>query len=321
VSYAYAAYGLRVESDRPLAGLVPAPAGDCEPLVRVTFAEPPAGAHRPPDTAPDHQAGYERFWRLPDGGRLLHYLDPADGAAWSMRVGPAAIEVARDARFDPGQIARIVETTGLVTVLHLAGVLVLHAAAVAIDDRAVLVLGPSGAGKSTTAAAFVASPRALLSDDVSVLAVDGGGFVVRPGPARLRVLPATARAVGWDPETLLRVFDAEVMGDKRYVELSEAAGTYRAESLPLAAVYALGPRRRGVVMLEPRTARETLPVLFANVFRAEALDGAQRAAIFPSLARIAGTVPARTVGARDDLLRVGEVVEAIVADLSSLRRP
>src|SRR5439155_24208272 len=39
-------------------------------------------------------------------------------------------------------------------VLRLRGITCLHASAISVGDRAVVLLGPAGAGKSTTAAAF-----------------------------------------------------------------------------------------------------------------------------------------------------------------------
>lgn len=318
--HVYSAFGLVVRSNGPLPGLAVAGGEARGRPLEVRFAEPPAGPQRPPDHAPAAEVGLERVWRLEGGERLLHYVDPSDGAGWSMRVTAEAIEVAHHHRFAPAQMAPVISTSGLAVALQLNGVPLLHAAAVAVEGRAVLLLAPSGTGKSTTAAAFVAGGYPLLSDDVSALTVDGEGFLVQSGPARLRVLPATARAVGWDPSRLERVFDTELMSDKRAVELSAAAGTYRGGAAPLAAIYVLG-RRGEAVGVGALTPREALPVLGANVFRRSALDRAQLAALLGPLARVACTVPIRRVVAVNDLARVGELAEAIAADVSSLRRP
>jgi hypothetical protein len=54
--------------------------------------------------------------------------------------------------------------------LHLRGMLVLHASAINIAGKSAVFLGAKGAGKSTTAAALVSAGHCLLTDDV--LAVD-----------------------------------------------------------------------------------------------------------------------------------------------------
>lgn len=53
--------------------------------------------------------------------------------------------------------------------LALQGGLVLHAAALATDSGAALILGGSGSGKSTLSAAWLAAGRRILADDAVVL--------------------------------------------------------------------------------------------------------------------------------------------------------
>jgi hypothetical protein len=66
--------------------------------------------------------------------------------------------------------------------LHLRGMLVLHASAIDVGGRAAVFLGAKTAGKSTTAGAFVAAGHRLLADDV--LAVDISD------PANPNIVPA-----------------------------------------------------------------------------------------------------------------------------------
>jgi len=65
------------------------------------------------------------------------------------------------------------------------GGVLLHAAAIVVDDRAFLLLGRSGAGKSTWAWSAKASGAGFLSDDV---------VAVQAGPAGARVLSVPFRA-------------------------------------------------------------------------------------------------------------------------------
>ena len=57
---------------------------------------------------------------------------------------------------------------------------VLHASAVAIDGRALLIAGPSGSGKSSLAMQMIAHGAKLVSDDRSVISCEAGELHVSP---------------------------------------------------------------------------------------------------------------------------------------------
>lgn len=85
-----------------------------------------------------------------------------------------------------------------VTALLLAwrGAVPLHASAVAIGGRAILLSGPSGAGKSSLARALIARGGVLISDDLSLLAPMEAGLppMLLPGRPAIRLLPDAASA-------------------------------------------------------------------------------------------------------------------------------
>ncbi len=74
---------------------------------------------------------------------------------------------------------------------HVAGLIVLHAAAVAVDEVAVVLLAPSGSGKTTLAGALAGSGHAYLSDDV--VPVDAASGAIRPVP-----MPQCAKSGSWN---------------------------------------------------------------------------------------------------------------------------
>ena len=91
-----------------------------------------------------------------------------------------------------------------VTALLLAwrGKVPLHASAVAIAGKGVIVCGVSGAGKSSLANALVACGGQLISDDLTVLEAraDDGVPVLWPGRPAIRLLPSEAdRNLPLDP--------------------------------------------------------------------------------------------------------------------------
>ena len=77
--------------------------------------------------------------------------------------------------------------------LH-AGDLPLHAAAVAIGGRGVLLAGPSRSGKTTLAGALAATGHRLLAEDTSRVSLTDAP-VVHPGPAALRLRADVAAAI------------------------------------------------------------------------------------------------------------------------------
>jgi hypothetical protein len=80
--------------------------------------------------------------------------------------------------------------------LRQRGILVLHASAVAVQNRAIAFVGASGRGKSTIAAAFVAQGYAALTDDYTAIAMQDGGCAVLPGVPLLRLSHASATVLG-----------------------------------------------------------------------------------------------------------------------------
>jgi len=85
--------------------------------------------------------------------------------------------------------------------LQLRGLVTLHAAAVARDDRAVLLLGKSGAGKTCTALRLCRTHGfALIGNDLCVVGSDGGSAQALAGTTHLRLrLTSVAKAM---PELL-----------------------------------------------------------------------------------------------------------------------
>jgi hypothetical protein len=174
--------------------------------------------------------------------------------------------------------------------LHRSGILAIHAGAVAIGDRAVLIAGPSGAGKSTQVAALLRHATGFATDELALIAPDDR--TVLPYPRALHVGPAT--------RALVRV--VRVVAGRPTFDLGGghewAAGPndlQAAFGVPIAPPTPLG----AIVLLEGPPDRRPDPVaspISPAIAAMELMRGTPAGAVEPSvvrmrLARITPTVP------------------------------
>lgn len=170
----------------------------------------------------------------------------------------------RDAS-DERPSAELLFGPALLLALALRGTYALHASAVRWGERAIAFVGPSGAGKSTLAALLAAADPTCerVADDILPFVAQDGIAQARPGFPQLKL----GAAEQWNGG--------------------------RPESLPLAAVYRLGPLAGGATeapRIETLLGAEALAVLTAHSV-ATALFGAELLRRhFDSLAAIGGAL-------------------------------
>lgn len=122
--------------------------------------------------------GVGRFW-VEHGRRVL--VEPAPGVAGS-------------------ELGAFILGTILGVLCHQRGLLPIHASAVNINGRAVLVAGDSGAGKSTLAAALGECGHALVADDIVAITPDG---LVLPAFPQRKLCSDVLEALALDNSGLL----------------------------------------------------------------------------------------------------------------------
>jgi hypothetical protein len=202
------------------------------------------------------------------------------GTGW-YEIDPArpAILVPRDA--DP--VRREERTWGFPTALCFIrrGDLPLHAAAVDVGGRALLLAAPGRFGKTTLAGSFLRAGHRLLSEDITCCRLGGQPHVI-PGPAMLRVrhdsyerldFPGTTR-VGVDEDRVHLALDEEARGD--------------GSAVPIAAIVILR-REDGPTSLEPVSPAAAMQDLWALSFKLP--TDSDRTRSFRALADMADRVP------------------------------
>ncbi len=85
------------------------------------------------------------------------------------------------------------------------GGLSLHAATVRVGDQVIAIAGCRGAGKSTTSMALREAGHELLTDDVTLIELDGARAVTRPFARNVHLMEDSATALGMDFDVLPRL--------------------------------------------------------------------------------------------------------------------
>jgi len=310
----YLLYGLRVETDRPLPGLRPlTDAGPAE-LRMWIGAHPPAAeaaagapcqvANRSVDGAPVVTVARGGGWyRLRYADGVEFSVDDAGahvGCTW-----PGALTLEDAATYLLGPVCGLV--------LRLRGVTCLHASAVEVDGRAVLLCGPAGAGKSTTAAAFALRGHRVLGDDVAALDATPAGVAVRAAYPHLRLWPDAVRGLFGERAELPPLTPN---WDKRMLDLAERDALFHPAPLPVAAVYRLAGREEaGAPRLEALAPAEALLTLVSGTYLEWLPDLGAQARDLATYAALARQAPVRRTVAHADPARLGELCALIEAQV------
>lgn len=204
----YRIHGLLVESEIPLhaatvdadaegPGTDPRSGSAAEPTpdYRIMTGEPRDCPPSPPpgrilaELRDDGFASWATEARRDPGRRTLRYAGICDVM---LDRGRRTIIVHRAFEADPALIPIFLEGNVLAHALAADDLLVLHASAVQIGDRALAIVGPSGTGKSTLAALLCSVGARLVTDDALRVDATNVGAVCFPGTHGLRLRPAAA---------------------------------------------------------------------------------------------------------------------------------
>ena len=206
-------------------------------------------------------------------------------------------------------------------VLRLQGTVCLHASAIAIDDRVVVLVGAAGAGKSTTAAAFARQGYPVLSDDVVPLIDLGDTFLVQSAYPRIRLWDSSVEALYGDVAALPRLVPTHPTWDKRYLDLNQTGYQFQSAPLPLAAIYYIHDRDDDPAcpQIAPMTTQAQLITLVTNTYTNYLIDKQLRAQEFELLSRVVAQIPVRQLTPHAEIGRLVETIDLVVKDFRQHR--
>jgi hypothetical protein len=286
-------YGFEVKSELPRRRLNEA-TGTRGELVVEAAAEPLISPDREPTASLVTDEGYRWFasYELEDGNCLLEM--PPTG---SFLLEPGRGRIVVDATDEDAELLEHrIASSAICTLLSMRNDLVLHAAAVEADGRAIVFCGPSLRGKSTLARALGEAGCRLLGEDGIAIEQDERGPIAHPGARGVR----------------MRRCDGD--GRKSTV-LLEDPGPGVPDACPPAAVVLLG--ERGVEFaVEPLEPARALALLTPHLVHSG--GRASIATAFQRFAGLLGSVPALEISLPDDLAALPQVCQRL---LDSTRVP
>ncbi len=194
------------------------------------------------------------------------------------------------------------------------GSVCLHGCSIVIDNAIVGLLGPQGAGKSTSAAAFASAGYPVAGDDLILLSEKDGQFFVTPAYPMIRLWPASVESLFGHEDALPRITEG---WDKRWLNLNSGEFRFQTETLPLSALYILGPRSSEesaphIAALPPAAALlQVIGNSWAHYFEKPVFLAHQ----LRFLTRLSQQTPIRSLCAHEDAARLPELVSRLTTDV------
>jgi hypothetical protein len=287
----YTAYGLQIDSEVPLPGLLP---GSSRPAdVKIRYGPVPNKLPDPIATGGYFQATHDAFlFGIQDVGRYL----VVKGESITIDRFPVSHE---------DVLRTFLMGSAFGALMHQRRLLVMHASSIQTAHGAVLFVAPSGYGKSTLLAALVDQGYAMLSDDVTAIDMEAKPVPLAfPSFPRMRLSTEAAARIGREVASLPRVRYT----DKHVVEVEHLY----AEPLPVHAVYALGIHDAPDIQIESADAVQRFAIVRNNTYRYGFLESlGLRQVHFDAAARLARSVQVHQIKRPASLFLLGELVDRL----------
>jgi hypothetical protein len=321
----YRIYGLNVSSDSPIPGLPEETRGSHGTDVCVELCPEPAWAQdalRLPSSilqsiaaCPETQDPAFVLTSL-DEGKFFH-LAYSDGTRFVANGEATRIWGTAGAGQTIEDLATYFLGPVMGFILRRRGITALHASALSVDGRAIVLTGEAGSGKSTTAAALGLRGASVICEDIAAIEEKEDGFLVKAGHARVCLWPESVDMLMGRVDALPRL---SPNWEKCYLALDGDLATRERDEQRLAAIYILAPRELSseAPRIEEVSGREVLLELVQNTYMNWILDRSQRAAEFELLAHLISQIPVRRVVPHRDPSHISALCELLVADVRLL---
>lgn len=243
-------YGLDIHSEFPIPEPVTPPTGESKGIIHIIRGETPA-------TLPNGKA----CGALCEAEKNQFLLSvPKVGSYY---VTPDRIVVSPVAGADNETVRLFLFGSAIGALLHMRGVLALHASAIALPDgTAAAFCGVSTAGKSTLAAAFALRGYESLADDIVAIHLDSKGRpLIYPGVARAKLWGKTIEQLGLSKDHI----SAEPVRpgmDKYFVP-----HPVHPFPLPISRLYELSPLGLSEPVIESISGKGRIEALITHTYR------------------------------------------------------
>lgn len=317
----YRVHGLTLRLPIAVDGFLPAVA-DAAPDIDVTWADAPepdlgdGSAWREIRLEQDRRSyPIYRAWQHREQGYLWHCAGPTRTIKYRMPADLRRIEIWRDATLSPLRLVRPAFGQALAFLLRARGSLLLHAAAIEVAGRAVLLVGASGQGKSTLAFEMIRQGCGFLSDDMAMPDLSGVDPVVHVGHRVVKLMPDSVTNFATGEQAAWAVAPGGIKREAP-VAMHGVAG-----ACPVAAIVLLEPRgQAGPVALETVAPGDALVALSAQIhpryLPVGSLDRGELPKAFQQLSQLLGRVQVMRLSRPDRLEAVPEVCRALIEALA-----
>lgn len=327
MTYRYRAYGITCFSDTPLAGFYPESSSpsfspdlflnlnpDPPDWVRAARKLPAYPLYRKLRAAdPDDSTytvsrlGSGQFFDLSYSDGTEFIIDASAERLWGRCRPPHSIDY----------LATYLRGPVMGFVLRQRGVLALHASAISLFGRAIVLCGQTQSGKSTTAAALALRGAPVLCDDVAPLRLIGTEFCAEPGYAHIGLWPDAVQKLLGDSGALPRWTPS---WEKRFLALDGKLAEFAHQSQSLAAIYLLAPRAKQAhaLRIERVARREAFLQLVQNTYMNWLLDGTKRATEFDLLSKLVMRIPVRRIVLNREATHIHAICDLIESDVQQL---